>query len=63
MSNDIHSNVLNYSGMRFWVQSVLIPEEVNNVTPILKRVPAGIKKNLQTTEVWLWYQEKNGRKL
>lgn len=50
MTNDIHANVLNYSGMRFWVQSVLIPEEVNNVTPILKRVPAGIKKN--PTDYW-----------
>lgn len=43
---------------KFWVQSALIPEEVNNVTPILKMVPAGITKTLQTTQVWLLYQEK-----
>lgn len=31
----------------YWIQLVSIPEEVNNVTPNLKRVPTEIKK--QTT--------------
>lgn len=33
--------------LNFWIWLVLIPEEVNNVTPNLKRVPTEIKK--QTT--------------